>query len=198
MRLHLSSGTIYLTDGWLNIDVPGPRVWLASERPDLVARYSTTEADYYGRHRDHANLNAFRAGPQQADYLADAYGRWDCIPCRDGEATDILARQSFEHLSLADAHRALEEAWRVLMPGGRLRMSVPDHDATLLAFIETRDLVLLRHLLGPRNTPTGYHLMSYNATSLDALVCEHGFEAGDDEPSPHAYPAICMSWEKCR
>jgi hypothetical protein len=195
VKLHLSSGTVYLTDGWLNIDVPGPRVWLASERHDLVERYSTTASDYYGRHRDHDAISAFRSGPQSSEYLADVYGRWECIPCRDGEATELLARQSFEHLALSQAHTALEETRRVLVPGGGvLRLSVPDHDETLKAFIATQDLVFLRHLLGPRNSPNGYHLMSYNRTSLDTLVRQHGFGPGEDEPSPHAYPSICMRW----
>lgn len=194
MRVHLASGTIYLTDGWLNVDVPGSRVWLAEERPDLVERYATVEADYYARHRDHDHLGAFAAGPQPSEYLADVYGRWDCIPCRDGEVTELLARQSFEHLALSDAHRALEEVRRVLIPRGFLRLSVPDHDATLHAFIESHDLVLLRHLLGPRNSPNGYHLMSYNRASLDELVRAHGFAPGEDEPSPHSYPSLCMKW----
>lgn len=196
MRLHLASGTVYLTDGWLNVDVPGDRVWLAVARPDLVDRYATVEADYYGRHRDHDQLASFAGGPQGDEYVADAYGRWDCLPCRDGEASVILARQSFEHLALADAHRALDEARRALAPGGALRLSVPDHDATLRAFVATRDLVLLRHLLGPRNTPTGYHLMSYNHASLDALLGQHGFTAGVDEPNVHAYPSICRCWRR--
>ena len=196
MKIHLSSGTVYLTDGWLNVDVPGPRVWLAAARPDLVARYATVEADYYGRHRDHATLASFRDGPRADEYLADAYGRWDCLPCRDGEAEVVLARQSFEHLALADAHRALAEVRRALAPGGALRLSVPDHDATLRAFMDTRDPVLLRHLLGPRNTPTGYHLMSYNRDSLDALLAEHGFDGGADEPNLHAYPSICRRWRR--
>jgi SAM-dependent methyltransferase len=191
----MSSGTVYL-DGWRNIDLPGARVWLAAERPDLVDRYLTTEVDYYGRHQDFATLDAFKVGPQPAEYLADVFGSWSCVPCRTGEAAVLLARQSFEHLALADAHQALDEAWRVLAPGGHLRLSVPDHDATLQAFIATRDLVLLRHLLGPRNSPEGYHLMSYTRASLDALVRSHGFSPGVDEPSPHAYPALCLRWTR--
>ena len=75
-----------------------------------------------------------------------------------------------------------------------LRLSVPDHDTTLKMFIMTQQLVLLRHLLGPRSTPEGYHLMSYNRHSLDTLVQSHGFAPGEDEPSPHAYPSLCLRW----
>jgi SAM-dependent methyltransferase len=194
VRLHLSSGTVYLTNGWLNVDLPCQRVWLATERPDLVTRYATTSDDYYGRHRDHDTLASFACGAESVEYVADTYGAWSCIPARDGTVTELLARQSFEHLALSNAHHALDEVRRVLAPGGVLRLSVPDHDATLHAFIETRSLVLLRHLLGPRNSPEGFHLMSYSRASLDALVCSHGFEAGKDEPSPHAYPSLCMEW----
>lgn len=196
MKVHLASGTIYLTDGYLNVDLPRPRVWLATERPDLVARYSATSDDYYGRHRDHDALASFRAGPEQTEYLADAYGAWCCIPARDGSVAELLARQSFEHLALADAHLALDEARRVLDKDGVLRLSVPDHDATLKAFIATSDLVFLRHLLGPRNSPEGYHLMSYTRERLDKLVQVHGFAPGEDEPSPHAYPSICLRWRR--
>jgi len=194
VKLHLSSGSVYLTDGYLNVDLPRPRVWLATERPDLVDRYATTSDDYYGRHRDHDAIAAFRAGPNLCEYVADAYGSWGCIPARDGTVAELLARQSFEHLALRDAHNALDEARRVLDKDGVLRLSVPDHDATLHAFIATQDLVYLRHLLGPRNSPEGFHLMSFNRHSLDTLVQAHGFAPGVDEPSPHAYPSLCLRW----
>jgi hypothetical protein len=77
-----------------------------------------------------------------------------------------------------------------------LRLSVPDFDASLHAYHETGDAALLRHLLGPRNSERGYHLVGYTKPALRAIVEAHGFRFVDDEVSPHAYPALCCIWRR--
>jgi hypothetical protein len=195
LKLHVGSGTVMLR-GYRNIDVPTPRCYLASERPNLLERYLTDEGQYYQRHEEYAKLDAFRQGPSHDLYCCDAFGRWDCLPCRDHEAEELLSRQSFEHLGLADAHRALDEAKRVLQPGGLLRLSVPDHETTMRNFIETREVLLIRHLLGPRTSVYGFHQMSYTEDSLDRLVREHGFELLGQDANPHIYPSISLKWRR--
>lgn len=44
----------------------------------------------------------------------------------DGLADAFVAEHVWEHLSLADAHRAAQNCHRYLRPGGRLRLAVPD------------------------------------------------------------------------
>ncbi len=195
MKLHVGSGTVLLR-GYLNVDVPTSRCYLAAERPDLAARYLTDEGDYYARHLDYAKLDAFRQGPSQDLYCCDAFGRWDALPCRDGEADELLSRQSFEHLGLRDAHAGLAEAWRVLAPGGVLRLSVPDHETTMRNFIETREVLLIRHLLGPRNSPYGFHQMSYTEDSLNRLASEHGFTLIGQDVNPHVYSSLSLKWRR--
>jgi hypothetical protein len=192
-RVHVGSGTVYL-EGYVNVDVASPRCFLASERPDLVDRYRTFESDYYARHQDHATLDGFRKGPQSTEYVCDRFGRWDCIPCRDGEADEVLARSSFEHLSQTEAQIALREVRRVLTSGGLLRLSVPDHEASLKLLMEMREPIMVTHLLGPRNGPGGYHLQSYSRETLRAVIEAAGFEFITEEPNIHTSPAICTSW----
>lgn len=195
VRLHVGSGTVYVT-GYVNVDVPSPRVFLAVDRPDLVARYETTVDNYYARHTEHKAIQDFREGPRFDEYVCDRYGSWDHLPCPDGAATEILSRQVFEHLSAGEAERALLEAKRVLAPGGFLRLSVPDHEGTLGLFIQTRDPLYIRHLLGPRRDAFGYHLRSYDHAGLRALVEGFGFAFVRDELNLHAYPAVCCEWQK--
>lgn len=191
-RLHMGCGTVYLY-GYVNIDLPAPRCHLAEDNLDLMMRYATREDRYYANHAA-VTPDTFRTGPLEADYVCDRYGRWDAIPCRDGDACEVLGRATFEHLSQTEAHRALEEVRRVLLRGGLLRLSVPDHAATLAGFVESRDPLAIRYLLGPRNSPGGYHLQSYTLEALRGVVEAHGFEWNGEEPSPHLYPMICGTW----
>jgi hypothetical protein len=195
LRLHIGSGTIYCRD-YVNVDVVSPRTFLASERPDLVERYVVESDDYYARHREHARLEAFRDGPREDPYVCDRFGSWESIPCRDGEAIEVLSRQVVEHLAPHEMHAAMREARRVLSLGGILRLSVPDWDTSFRAYHETGDEALLRHILGPRNGERGYHLVGYRHASLRAIVESHGFTFMRDETNIHAYPALCCAWER--
>ena len=55
--------------------------------------------------------------------------RWDIrkgIPFEDVEFINIS--QCFEHLNLFEARNLLKECYKVLIPGGKLKISVPDMD----------------------------------------------------------------------
>jgi predicted SAM-dependent methyltransferase len=194
MKLHIGSGSVYL-DGWVNIDVQAPGTFLARNRPDLVERWKTTDDNYYGRHED-KTADSLRAGPLQQEYVCDAYGSFDNIPAPYWEADEILARHAFEHLSITEAHRALDQIDGLLKPNGILRLDVPDHEKTLKAYRETGDEFFVRHLLGPRRNDHGFHLMSYTPDRLRALVEEHGFVLDGEEENIHFYPAFCLRFVK--
>lgn len=196
MKIHVGCGTVYLA-GWLNVDLPGPGTNLARDRQDLVLRFGTTEDRYYGRHDD-VTLESLRQGPRPiTEYVCDACGSFDRLPCGIGDADEILARHSFEHLSVTEAHRALDECDRALRPGGILRLDVPDAEATL-ATVATGglDRFSMRHLLGPRTSDYGYHLMGYTRAGLRRLVEEHGFAFVEEEPNIHCYPSVCLRFVK--
>lgn len=58
-----------------------------------------------------------------ADVVADLSQPW---PWPDGSVQFIRAYDVFEHLP--DKRRTMNEAWRVLVPGGRLELVVPTTD----------------------------------------------------------------------
>ena len=72
MKLHIGSGSVYL-NGWTNIDVPGPKNFLAADRPDLVDRWATDEDNYYRRHKD-KTIDKLRSGPLDQEYVCDQFG----------------------------------------------------------------------------------------------------------------------------
>ena len=101
MKLHIGVGAVYLED-YVNIDVRSPKTYLATQRPDLVAKLKTTEDQYYARHQDKTQ-GTLRAGPLDQEYVCDKYGSFGDLPIPAWAATEILARHVFEHLSITEA-----------------------------------------------------------------------------------------------
>ncbi len=176
------------------MDLPGPDCFLASERPDLVERYRTTEDAYYARHKK--TLDDLRKGPLSQDYVCDRYGSYHFLPVRPGSVDEILARHSFEHLSVTEARGALKSMHAALRNGGSMVLDVPDHEETLRLYRSTGDEFYIRHLLGPRRNDFGYHCMSWTPGRLADFAEEHGFHPVKDEPNIHLYPAFAIRFRK--
>lgn len=196
MKLHVGNGTVYLRD-WCNVDLQLPGINLSSGRPDLVEKFATSAEAYYARHED-KTIESLRAGAAtgELETVCDAYGSFDRLPCGLGEAEEVMSFQVFEHLSVREARAALDEVDRVLRPGGRLRLTVPDHEETLKRWRVTGDEFWKRHVLGSRRNEAAYHVMGWTRDSLRAIVEEFGLVCTGDFPNPHFYPSICMSFEK--
>lgn len=194
MKVHIGCGSVYLRD-WFNIDLPGPNTFLADARPDLVERWGTDDEHYYAKHQDKSQ-DSIRKGPLDQEYVCDRFGDFGNIPVPSWHAEEILARHSFEHLSITEAHKALDEADSILKTNGILRLDVPDHEETLRLYKQTGDDFYIRHLLGPRRNDHGFHMMSYTRDRLRALVESHGFVYVEEEPNIHFYPAFCLRFIK--
>lgn len=194
MRLHIGAGSVYL-DNWINVDLPSENTFLASERPDLVEQWRTTEDAYYAKHEDKTQ-NSLRGGPLNQEYVCDRFGSFAFLPVKAGSVEEVLSRQSFEHLSIREARNALRNLKSAMVPGGILRLDVPDHEETLRLYRETGDYFFVRHLLGPRRTDCGFHMMSYDHERLVRLLESEGFRFVADESNPHFYPAICTRFER--
>lgn len=196
-RLHVGNCTVYLTDGWTNIDLYGSGSRLASACPEGVAKWGTTEAEYYGRMTDQRKQLVISGEcPDHELTVCDRYGSWFDLPCDNGCASEILSRQVWEHLSITEARRAMREANRVLCEGGLLRLDVPDIEATLELYRETGDLFLKRHILGSLKNDFSYHCVGWTRDGLRAFVEQYGFRfvEWEDPPKKRFYPSICGKW----
>src|SRR5678816_1119744 len=194
IRIHLGAGTVYL-DGYVNVDLPGPKAFLAKDRPDLVEKLLTTDDHYYLNHAD-KTLETLAKGPLDQEAVVDCYGSFDRLPASYWSVSEVLSRHVFEHLSVNEAHRALDAVDEIMAPNGILRIDVPDHNETVKLLRETGDTFYERHLLGPRRNEYGYHLCGYSRERLRALVESHGFIFVEEEPNIHLYPSICLRFIK--
>lgn len=193
LKLHVGCGSVYLRD-WVNIDIPTPGTFLASERPDLVEKWITTDDRYYGRHQDKTQEGMTR-GPLKQETVCDVYGSFALLPAITGSVSEVLSRQVFEHLDRQQVRDAIEQCRRVLRRGGIMRIDIPDPDETLRLYRKTGDEFYIRHLFGPRRDVYGSHV-HYTRKMLIDLVEDALFRFASEETNIHFYPAFCLRFER--
>lgn len=111
------------------------------------------------------------------------------IPEDDNSVDVLYSSHMLEHLDRAETQAFLKEVKRVLVPGGRVRIVVPDFDVLVQNYADSRDPMafldesclvgakpktLLKHLQYLIQGH-GWHFCMYNADSLAALFESHGF-----------------------
>lgn len=127
-----------------------------------------------GGRPDPDRLNVDQRPLLGVDIVADAVH----LPLPDGSVTDLRAAHLVEHFT--EHHfvtRVLPEWWRVLAPGGTLRLITPDLHAMLAAFhagaMSESDLVHV--LYGGQDYEGDFHYHAYSPASLQAVVAAQGF-----------------------
>ena len=178
VRLNIGCGTAP-TEGWLNYD-NSPALRLGRFPPLLRVAGALGLVDG-------GSLGFAAFARARGIRYADAVLR---IPHPDGSVDAIYSSHMIEHLDRSEARRFLGECQRVLRPGGRLRLVVPDLRVTVDdyvakgnadIFLDQLQLALdkphgmrghLRNILvGSRN-----HHWLYDGRSLQRLVRDNGFE----------------------
>lgn len=122
-RLHLGAG-LNTPEGWINLDGSW-NAWLA-KYPNLRRLLKTIHI-----------LPASQLDiPWNPNVLIHDIRK--PLPFRTNSLSAIYASHLLEHLYLEEAKHLLKECYRVLEPGGVLRMVVPDLRAIVLEYIEAK------------------------------------------------------------
>ena len=121
----------------------------------------TYECSYLPLDLSMRNLERIRAGT--GDIIAAICGDVYNLPCEDESLDLAVMSEVVEHL--ANPGAALEEVRRVLVPAGKVAVSVPCE--------ERLTYQICVHCNKP--TPTNAHLHSFSRASLERLLKEAGF-----------------------
>jgi predicted SAM-dependent methyltransferase len=105
---------------------------------------------------------------------ADRHYHVPPIPYQDGAVAEIFAGHLLEHFEPQEADRFLQDCRRVLEPGGRLGVVVPDTRAVLARYLEQRHTWV--------EVPAG---QQWNLDDLDAVCAAFLFST--IQPSRHKW-----------
>ncbi len=103
-----------------------------------------------------------------------------CFPIDSGVIAEIFSAATLEHFRKPDVHHILREFYRVLQPGGRLRVSTPDIEAIAHGILEGEDIDRLnQHLFGKFKSDEtddfDVHRWMYPAGKMMEALREIGF-----------------------
>jgi SAM-dependent methyltransferase len=154
--------------GWFNTDVT-PHLFVARV-PGLawlLHRLGVIGPDRYA---------AYRSGSFRSLHYLDVGRRFRF---EDDTFEAVYASHLLEHLDRAAAERCLTEVYRVLRPGGVVRIAVPDLDAVVGHYDPSDPDAFLAGLYDAhsgRRSRTSLHRWMYNPRSLEALLQRAGFD----------------------
>jgi predicted SAM-dependent methyltransferase len=102
----------------------------------------------------------------------------DLSPFKDNSADLIYACHCLEHFPHTKVLSVLAEWFRVLKPGGILRLSVPDFDLLLNIYKENGSEVntILNMLMGGQDYKYNFHMVIFNRKSIERLLRNTGFK----------------------
>jgi predicted SAM-dependent methyltransferase len=111
--------------------------------------------------------------------------RWG-VPFPDGSARAVFLEHVLEHFTLADGLKMLEECYRVLAPGGRIRLGVPDFGTYLRSYAGDREFIERNRpgrptpLLAVAEVALGHgHRSVWDGETLVRVLEESGFTGAE-------------------
>lgn len=93
---------------------------------------------------------------------------------QEGSADEIHASHILEHFPHGQIHHVLGEWIRVLRPGGRLRISVPDFEVISRAYLEGKDIPVQGYVMGGQLDEHDVHRSLFDMEALMDVMSDCG------------------------
>ena len=112
---------------------------------------------------------------------------WDLLGICTGEVEEIRCVHALEHVPKAKVLPTLREWHRVLRPGGRLTVDVPDLDYIARHWLEHEagpitDAWALDIIFGNQGDEGQFHMTGFNSRLLEAAITAAGFAGASITP----------------
>lgn len=96
--------------------------------------------------------------------------------CEDASVAEIYASNILEHFPHTETVSVLKEWCRVLIPKGKLWLSVPDFEACVRIYNQTGLAPWLQYLLwGDQKHPQNFHYINFTFQMIGPLLVKAGF-----------------------
>ena len=118
------------------------------------------------------------------------------LPYGDNSVSIIECYHVFEHIPRHDIEPMVREWQRVLVPGGKLVIELPDFDENVRLYLEG-DEFQLHYIFGRQRFPGDAHYFGYNFARLQRVLTEAGFANCErlEAQDYHRDEAPCMRVE---
>lgn len=136
-------------------------------------------------------LTGWKNIDSDSNALADIYASVPPMPFDPGEVDEVYAGHFLEHLEHDEAMVFVDECHRVLKPGGRLGVVVPDFHEVVVRYLvdnkparmeypigvwnDCKDLDVICKLFLYSTVQPSRHKWMYDRANLSRLLTQHGF-----------------------
>lgn len=168
VKLNLGCG-LAVAPGWVNID-GSPNALIAGLPPFFHhLAYRLTGANRYYSEEEYCLL----LGGHEFVHHDLAYG----IPLGDASTDYIFSSHFLEHLFRYEGERLLRECYRVLRPGGIVRIAIPDLEYALSLYVRGEKEKMLMNYFFVEDMESHYarHKYMYDYSMLEKQLADIGF-----------------------
>lgn len=169
MKVNLGSG-LAVAPGWINVDGSLNALFASCPRMIHAVLYRASGARvYYTFPQYHSILKGSRFVFHDLSYN---------VPFFDNTIDGVFSSHFIEHLSHHDSCQLIGEIYRVLKPGGRVRLSVPDLNYVLSLYTCGEKERMLRDYFFVDSQGSYYarHKYMYDFDMLKNILAEKGFK----------------------